>query len=89
MDLHKHVAEYLAFVTQGTAQEKSVEMDKAHKGSNHINQLMKDYRRKHLNRVNEKGTPVLKSLVYTDMLTAYRKTKDHALNIAEAVNDDT
>lgn len=89
MDLHKHVAAYLRFVVKAACHDNAVEMDKAYKDSNYINQLMKDYRKKHLARVNEKGTTPLKSLIYTDMLAAYRKIKDHALNIAESVNDES
>ena len=50
-----------------------------------ITMYMKEYRAKHLERVEKGVASPLKSLIYTDMLTAYRRIKDHAFNIAEVL----
>ena len=50
-----------------------------------ITRQMKAYRQQHLIRLSEEKVPALKSLVYTDMLSFYRRMKDHALNISEVI----
>jgi Na+/phosphate symporter len=47
--------------------------------------MCKESRSKHLARVENKQCSPLSSLIYTDILTDYRKIKDHMLNIAEAL----
>lgn len=50
-----------------------------------ITHLIKEYRTNHLERVEAGDVSALKSLIITDMLNAYRRVKDHALNIAEVL----
>ncbi len=50
-----------------------------------ITNFMKQCRGRHLVRVGDGQVSPLKSLIYTDMLSAYRRIKDHALNIAEVL----
>ena len=50
-----------------------------------VTKLMKESRERHLARVGEGIVSPLMSLIYTDMLTAYRRIKDHAFNIAEVL----
>jgi Na+/phosphate symporter len=47
--------------------------------------MMKDYRRAHFERIEKEPITPLCNVVYVDMLQCYRKIKDHALNIAEAL----
>ncbi len=50
-----------------------------------ITAQMKEFRRQHLERLqNEEVSPFF-SLAFTDILNYYRRMKDHALNIAEVV----
>lgn len=49
---------------------------------------MKTYRSNHLERVGTKNASPFESLVITDMLNAYRRIKDHALNIAEVMGGE-
>ena len=49
---------------------------------------MKEYRKNHLERVGTEHTSPLESLTITDILNAYRRIKDHALNIAEVLSGD-
>jgi Na+/phosphate symporter len=46
---------------------------------------VKHYRNSHLARLERKETAPLASLVFMDMLSAYRRIKDHGLNIAEVL----
>ena len=50
-----------------------------------ITRLMKQCRTRHLDRVSTGSISPLKSLSYTDILTSYRKIKDHLVNIAEVI----
>jgi phosphate:Na+ symporter len=86
-ELHDMVIEFIDLVnavgTSGTADSDFI--SKAITKSNSITSFMKECRNKHLARVSDgKATP-LKSLIYTDMLTSYRRIKDHCLNIAEVL----
>jgi phosphate:Na+ symporter len=58
---------------------------KAHSEGDLITRKMKDLREKHLQRVQTRQVSPLKSLIFVDILQSYRKIKDHALNVAEAV----
>ena len=62
---------------------------KATSDGDHITSIMKDYRTRHLARLAREEVTPLKSLIFTDMLAAYRRMKDHALNIAEALAAET
>ncbi|MHC5163539.1 MAG: hypothetical protein ACYSO4_10600, partial [Planctomycetota bacterium] len=50
-----------------------------------VTNLMKECRTRHLAEVSKLEVSPLMSLIYTDMLTAYRRIKDHAFNIAEVL----
>jgi phosphate:Na+ symporter len=47
--------------------------------------IMKDYRQQHLEQFALKSQNPLTSLVFTDMLTAFRRMRDHSYNIAEVL----
>jgi phosphate:Na+ symporter len=87
MDLHTMVLEFMDLVNtigaSGSADDGF--LSECHTKSNAITSYMKQCRTRHLTRVSDgKATP-LKSLIYTDMLTSYRRIKDHCLNIAEVL----
>ena len=50
--------------------------------------LMKEYRSNHMERLGKQQALPLESLAITDILNAYRRIKDHALNIAEVISGD-
>ena len=50
-----------------------------------ITHRVKDVRSDHLSRLENSETTPLVSLIYMDMLSAYRRIKDHAFNIAEVL----
>ncbi|AQT69529.1 Na/Pi-cotransporter II-related protein [Anaerohalosphaera lusitana] len=83
IDLHDHVAQYIGMINEGVRTgDETLIIDAQTKGKA-ITRLMKDYRAQHLERFGEAQNNPLKSLIYTDMLNAYRRMKDHAFNIAE------
>jgi len=58
-----------------------------HAEGKRITRLVKALRASHLRRVEAGEATPLKSLAYTDMLSGYRKIKDHGLNIIETYAD--
>lgn len=51
-----------------------------------ITHKMKECRQRHLDRFMEGQIPPLSSMLFMDMLNAYRRIKDHLLNVAEAMD---
>jgi phosphate:Na+ symporter len=85
-ELHNKVSEFLDFVISGITEDNINPpefLSQAHTRNNAITSLIKETRTKHLARVECGKASPLKSLIYTDMLTSYRRIKDHILNIAE------
>lgn len=86
-ELHDMTVQFMELVNSVASEGNGDEdfLSEAHTKSNAITSFMKECRTRHLARVTEgKATP-LKSLIYTDMLTSYRRIKDHCLNIAEVL----
>ena len=88
MDLHDHVARYLAEINQAVREENSEILNRALTQASIITFIMKKYRTNHLARMGTGSTTPLKSLMYTDMLNSYRRIKDHSLNIAEVLSGE-
>jgi phosphate:Na+ symporter len=83
--LHDRVEEYIELVTHAAREDRVEVLSKARVRGDAITHEVKQSREKHLTRVETKHATPLASLVFTDMLNSYRRIKDHALNIAEAV----
>jgi phosphate:Na+ symporter len=88
LEIHDKVSEFLDVVDMAvteTLDNPPEFLSEAHTRSNAITSLVKESRTKHLARVEAGKASPLKSLIYTDMLTSYRRIKDHILNIAEVI----
>jgi phosphate:Na+ symporter len=85
LELHDRTAAYLDMITKWVKANKEAVLSKAYTQGNEVTRLMKRCRRQHLARVQEGQVPPVKTLVYTDLLNAYRRIRDHAVNIAEAL----
>ena len=86
-ELHDKVDQYLALIAEGLeGNNNTLEYfsEMQIKGLA-VTTLMKECRSRHLMRVGKAEVNPLMSLIYTDMLTAYRRIKDHAFNIAEVL----
>ncbi|MCK5849499.1 MAG: Na/Pi cotransporter family protein [Kiritimatiellae bacterium] len=88
LDLHDHVANYVKMICDAVNDNNTDIMSKANTMGHTITHIMKDYRHAHLVRIENKHISPLNSLVFIDILQSYRKIKDHALNVAEAIAGD-
>ena len=88
LELHDHVSDYMDMINAAVRQNHGRIVSEAYKQGNIITNLMKELRSKHLERVEAGSVSALKSLIFTDILTSYRKIKEHVLNIAEALSDE-
>ncbi len=87
MALHEKVDEYMQRLNEGLTREDGTPeyfSEMRTKGLA-VTNFMKECRDNHLKRVGDGKVSALMSLIYTDMLTAYRRIKDHAFNIAEVL----
>ena len=85
LDLHDRVAAYILMINDAVAEWAPGVVTKAQAEGSFIDRRMKDYRFDHMSRIAAEQSHPLSSLVFPDMLNAYRRMKDHALNIAEAL----
>jgi phosphate:Na+ symporter len=87
IELHDMVEEYIDRINDGLVrQDRSTDYFTEMKTMGlAVTNRMKECRDRHLTRVGDGTTLPLMSLIYTDMLTAYRRIKDHAFNIAEVL----
>lgn len=53
---------------------------------NRIDELRKEFRKKHIQRLNEGICDVDSGLIFIDMLTSFEKIGDHAFNVAEGIS---
>jgi len=88
LDLHTHVADYIQFVNQAVREEHKEILTSGLTQGKSITHLMKKYRSTHLDRVGTGYASPLSSLIYTDILNAYRRIKDHAFNIVEVLSGE-
>ena len=85
IELHDRVLQYLSMINTAVKEDNVRIVLKASTLGDGITHLIKEYRTNHLERVEAGDVSALKSLIITDMLNAYRRVKDHALNIAEVL----
>jgi len=83
--LHDKVDEYLRLVSDGVATKRVEVLSKARIHGEAIDVFVKESRRRHLAQVGNESANPRSTLIFTDMLNAYRRVKDHVLNIAEAL----
>ncbi|OQY05179.1 MAG: hypothetical protein B6I25_06055 [Planctomycetales bacterium 4572_13] len=87
IELHNKVDQYIDLIADGLERSNDTPeyfSEMQVKGIA-VTNLMKECRSRHLERVTKAEDNPLMSLIYTDMLTAYRRIKDHAFNIAEVL----
>ena len=85
LNLHDLVDEYLQLVSESVSSGRPEVLSKAHIQGEAINVCVKESRRRHLAQVGKESDNPRATLIFTDMLNAYRRVKDHALNIAEVL----
>ncbi len=85
LDLHDSVSEYIEMINSALTNKNSDILSKAQSKGDMIHHKVKDIKEKHLIRLSDEQTNPLKSLIYVDMISSYRRIKDHTLNIAEVL----
>ncbi len=84
IELHDRTTDYLKFICVSLCEKTNIR-NEAVMRSDELTRMMKDFRGRHLERLAAGETSPLLSLVVPDMLSAYRRINDHALNIAEVL----
>ena len=85
LDLNQRVTHYIATITTAAHENRTDIMTEARSEGAEITRTVKTYRKQHLQRLTDENVPALKSIIYTDTLNAYRRMRDHGLNLAEAL----
>jgi len=85
LDLHNSTAKYLNMIKNALEMRNNDIIVKALSSGRNLKHKVKTIRSSHLNRLAAEQTTALMSLVFMDKLNAYRRIKDHALNIAEVI----
>jgi len=85
LGLHDDVSRFLLILDEALRSRDREAVPKIKTQGIQITHRVKDIRTNHLDRLEKKETSPLLSLVFLDMLNAYRRIKDHGINIAEAL----
>ena len=85
LELHDKVVNYVDLVSTACRQNRIEVVTKARSMSEGISHQVRRLRNRHLAEVSDHRPEPLVTVIYTDMLNAYRRVKDHALNVAEAL----
>jgi phosphate:Na+ symporter len=85
IQLHDMVTAYFNLINAANLERHPEVIAKAHPQAQAITHQFREFRSNHLTRITESKMDPLLSMIYTDMINAYRRMKDHILNIAEAL----
>lgn len=85
LSLHAAVSEYVHMVNEAVRADNRDIMTRARTDGDTVTRLMKQIRKRHLQRLSDNKVTPLKSLIYMDFLNHYRRMKDHAFNVAEVI----
>jgi len=88
IDLHDSTAKYLNMIKHALEIRNDGILNKALSSGDALKHKVKTIRSSHLNRLAAEQTTALMSLVFMDMLNAYIRIKEHALNIAEVITGE-
>ena len=84
--LHRDVAAYVRMITEAYAHRQADVMSRATTQGDAITHRVKDLRDAHVVALTESKIDPVHSMCYMALLNNYRKIKDHAVNIAEAIS---
>jgi phosphate:Na+ symporter len=84
LDLHDSVAEFLRSVADAYEARQTLNEADAQSASGDISRRIKRLREEHLRRMTESDVDPSLTLIYTGLLTDYRRVRAHTLNIHEA-----
>jgi len=84
LEIHDFITDYLKFICVALCERNDIQSEAAIR-SDELIRMVKASRARHIEQLTDGKTSPLVSLIYPDMLSAYRRIKDHALNIAEVI----
>ena len=85
LDLCAKVRDFGVFVNSTLRNPKPRTVAEAQDISASIDDAAKKYREAHMHRIATSCSAPVKSLVYSDLLTAFRRANDHLLNVVETL----
>lgn len=85
LDLHKVAYACFENLVLALEYEDQGAVKRAHGDCANFGHRIKDVRRRHMQRLERREVDPMKSLVYMDMLSAYRRMKEEMINIAEVI----
>lgn len=85
LELHEMVASYFSMVDSAIAEQKPQILPKVRSEGIAITHRFREKRNNHLQRISKTKMDPLLSISYINMLSSYRRIRDHVLNIAEAL----
>ncbi len=88
LSLHDSVSDYFDMINNAYKVDNTNIFSKAHSQGDAITFKFRDLRSRHLARLSDTKVDPMLSTTFPDMLTSYRRVKDHVLSIAEAMTDD-
>ena len=85
LELHRMVADYLKLISQGYESRQTEVITKAKSRGDAISHRVKELRGDLLGRMGQEDVSPSVSVAFTSQLNSYRRVRDHALNVAEAL----
>jgi len=85
LELHEMVAEYLAMVDRGYEQRQPEVVTKAHSQGTAITHQVKELRKEFLAKMSEEKLDPQIVLAFNGQINAYRRVREHVVNVAEAL----
>ena len=86
--LRETVFKYRLFISDALKKGDKSILSKAENEARAITYAVKECRNRHLRRVEKEHVEPLATVVFNDTINAYRRIKDHLLNMAEAFAED-
>ncbi len=84
-EIAEKVRELLRLIYDSLMRPNAGIMPAAEVLENRINELRKELKKRHIERLNEGSCDIHSGLVFIDMLTSFEKIGDHAFNVAEGI----
>ncbi|MBN2039428.1 MAG: Na/Pi cotransporter family protein [Spirochaetes bacterium] len=86
IEISGKVKEFLSLIQENISKSYHNIIAKSEVIENRIDELRKEMRKDHVQRLNEGVCDVTSGLLFIDMLTSFEKIGDHAYNIAEGIS---
>ncbi len=85
LQLHQHVDEFLESIAQAYAGQDGITEELLEQRGRHIAQEVRRLRRTMLERMADQSVPPRVSVTFNRQIIAYRRVRDHAVNVIEAI----